>query len=224
MKKILILLTNHATLGEAELENGTYAPELTHAVHEFQEAGIGYDFVSIKGGAAPIYGTDIEDGVNDVLLRDKGFLAQVANTLAVADIDPSDYSAVFYPGGYGILYDLAFDEKVAKLVAGLYEGGAPIGAVCHGPAGFLPITLSDGSKILDGKHVTGFTREEEIDYETIDHIPFLLEEKLARTAGKYSKVAPWAVHVIEDGQLISGQNPASAGPVGQAIIGQLKNN
>lgn len=221
MPKILVLLSNHATLGDTGQANGTYAPELTHAVHEFDAANVAYDFVSIDGGAAPIYGTDIEDGVNEVVLADASFQQRVENTLAIEDITAADYKGVFYPGGYGVLYDLAFNETTASLVAGLYEDGAPVGSVCHGPAGLLPINLSDGNSILDGKSVTGFTREEEIDYGTIDDIPYLLEEKLARAAGKYSKVAPWAEHVIEDGQVITGQNPASAGGVGRAIVRQM---
>lgn len=222
MTKILILLSNHATLGDTGEANGTYAPELTHAVHEFDTARVAYDLVSINGGSAPIYGTDVEDGVNEVVLADADFQERVQNTLSFNDITLSDYSAVFYPGGYGVLYDLAHSDTVGSAVARLYENGAPVGSVCHGPAGLLPIKLSDGLSILSGKSVTGFTREEEIDYGTIEHIPYLLEEKLARAAGTYSKVAPWGEHVIQDGGLITGQNPASAAGVGRAIIQHLQ--
>ncbi|MBO6503468.1 MAG: type 1 glutamine amidotransferase domain-containing protein [Kordiimonadaceae bacterium] len=222
MAKILILLSNHATLGDTGEANGTYAPELTHTVHEFDAAGVAYDLVSIEGGAAPIYGAEVEDGINDVILANAEFQQQVQNTIAFEDIDAADYSGVFYPGGYGVLYDLAFNETVGSAVAGLYEAGAPVGAVCHGPAGLLPIKLSSGNSILSGKSVTGFTREEEIDFNTIEHIPYLLEEKLARAAGKYSKVGPWGEHVISDERIITGQNPASAAGVGRAIIQQIQ--
>lgn len=222
MKKVLIPLTNHATLGDTDDINGTYAPELTHALHVLLDAGVDYDLASIQGGKVPIYGTDIEgDEVNSTLLANDDFQNRINNTLPVSQVNSDHYDAIFYPGGFGLLSDLATNEDFAKLSAQHYENGGILAAVCHGPAGFLPITLSNGEKLLATKSVTGFTREEEIDYGTIDKIPFLLEESLTRTAAKYSKVQPWQEFVIEDGRVISGQNPASAKAVGEAIVKQL---
>ncbi|MDO7596802.1 MAG: type 1 glutamine amidotransferase domain-containing protein [Pseudomonadota bacterium] len=222
MKKVLIPVTNHATLGETDQENGTYAPELTHAVHVFIENGVEYDIASINGGKAPIYGTDIDgDKINESILNDKAFQNRINNTIPVEHLNIESYDAIFYPGGFGLLSDLATNEDFAKLSAVHYENGGILGAVCHGPAGFLPITLSSGEKLLASKSVTGFTREEEIDYGTINDIPFLLEESLTRIAGRYSKVQPWGEFVIEDGRVITGQNPGSAHAVGQAIVKQL---
>jgi putative intracellular protease/amidase len=222
MKKILIPVTNHASLGETDQVNGTYAPELTHALHVILDAGLDYDIASIKGGKAPLYGTDIEgDAVNAAILNNDEFQNRINNTLPVSQINIDDYAAVFYPGGFGLLSDLATNEDFAKLSATLYENGGILAAVCHGPGALLPITLSTGEKLLATKSVTGFTREEEIDYETLAHVPFLLEESLARSAARYSKVQPWGVFVIEDGRLITGQNPASAQAVGEALVKQL---
>lgn len=222
MKKVLILLTNHATLGNTDEANGTFAPELTHALHEILDAGLEYDLVSIKGGKAPLYGTDLEDdAINAAMLANESFQTRVNNTIPASQINIDDYAAIFYPGGFGLLSDLAEDENVAKLSAAHYEKGGLIGAVCHGPAGLLPITLSNGQKLIADKSVTGFTREEEVDYATIDKIPFLLEEALTRTAARYSKVQPWNEFVIEDNRVITGQNPASAGAVGRAIVKHL---
>lgn len=222
MKKILIPLTNHATLGDTDDINGTYAPELTHALHVFIEAGFDYDLVSIQGGQAPLYGIDIEgDDINSAILANDDFQNRVNNTIPVSQVNSEHYDAVFYPGGFGLLSDLATNEDFAKLSAKHYENGGILAAVCHGPAGFLPITLSNGEKLLATKSVTGFTREEEIDYGTIHKIPFLLEESLTRMSAKYSKVQPWQEFVIEDGRVISGQNPASAKAVGEAIVKQL---
>lgn len=222
MKKVLILLTNHATLGTTDEANGTFAPELTHALHEMLDAGLEYDLVSIKGGKAPLYGTDLEgDAINDAILADESFQTRVNNTIPASQINIDDYAAIYYPGGFGLLSDLASDENVAKLSAAHYEQGGVIGAVCHGPAGLLPITLSNGQKLIADKSVTGFTREEEVDYGTIDKIPFLLEEALTRSAARYTKVQPWNEFVIEDNRLITGQNPASAGAVGKAIVKHL---
>ncbi len=222
MKKILIPVTNHATLGETDEANGTYAPELTHAIDVFLAAGFDYDIASIKGGKAPIYGTDVAgDEVNNKILGDTEFQNRINNTIPVSQVNVEDYDGIFYPGGFGLLTDLAFDDKFAKLAASHYEQGGIIGAVCHGPAALLPIILSNGDKLLADKSVTGFTREEEIDFGTIDKIPYLLEESLSRNAAKFSKVQPWDEFVIEDGRVITGQNPASAHAVGAAMVKQI---
>lgn len=221
-KKILIPVTNHATLGSTDEANGTYAPELTHALHVMLEAGFEYDIASIEGGKAPMYGTDAEgDDVNTQILANDDFQNRINNTIPVSQINIEDYDAVFYPGGFGLLSDLATNEAFARLSAAHYESGGVLAAVCHGPAALLPITLSNGEKLLANKSVTGFTREEEIDFGTIENIPFLLEEALARTALRYNKVQPWGELVIEDDRVITGQNPTSAHAVGNAIVKQL---
>ena len=222
MKKVLIPVTNHATLGDTEQANGTYAPELTHVLNELKNAGIDYDIASINGGKAPLYGTDIEgDDVNNAILADESFQNRINNTLPVREVNIDNYDAVFYPGGFGLLSDLAENTEFAQLSAKHYENGGIIAAVCHGPAALLPITLSNDEPLLAKVSVTGFTREEEIDFGTIEHIPFLLEEALARKASRYSKVQPWGSLVIEDNNVITGQNPASAHGVGAALVQKL---
>lgn len=219
MKKILIPVTNHATLGTTDQANGTYSPELTHALHAFLAAGFEYEITSIKGGKAPIYGTDIEgDSINETILNNELFQERMNNTLPISQVNIDEYDAVYYPGGFGLLSDLATNEELAKLSAKHYENGGILSAVCHGPAGLLPITLSNGEKLLASKSVTGFTREEEIDFGTIEHIPFLLEESLTRNSARYNKVQPWGVFVVEDDRVITGQNPSSAHAVGEAVI------
>ena len=219
MKKVLIPVTNHATLGTTDQANGTYAPEITHVIDVLNDAGIDYDITSIKGGKAPMYGVDAEgDEVNAKVLADDDFSARMNNTIPVSQVDVSAYDAIFYPGGFGLLSDLASDSQVAELAARHYQSGGILAAVCHGPAALLPITLDNGEKLLAGKSVTGFTREEEVDFGTINDIPFLLEEALARSAARYSKVQPWYELVIEDERLITGQNPASAHAVGMALV------
>ena len=219
MTKILIPVTNHATLGTTDQENGTYAPELTHALHVFLAAGIEYDIASIKGGKAPLYGTDMpDDSVNDAILNNEAFQNSINNTIPVSQLNIDDYDAVYYPGGFGLLSDLATNTDFAKLSAKHYEDGGILSAVCHGPAGLLPITLSNGEKLLATKSVTGFTREEEVDFGTIDDIPFLLEESLTRNAARFNKIQPWGSFVIEDDRVITGQNPTSAHAVGEAVV------
>ncbi|MEL7292089.1 MAG: type 1 glutamine amidotransferase domain-containing protein [Pseudomonadota bacterium] len=218
MKKVLIPVTNHATLGNTDQANGTYAPELTHVLKELISAGIDYDIASIKGGQAPLYGTDIEgDSINAEVLSDDEFQNRINNTLPVSQVNIQDYDAIFYPGGFGLLSDLATNEDFARLAAEHYENDGIISAVCHGPGALLPIKLSNGESLLASKSVTGFTREEEVDFGTINDIPFLLEESLARSAARYSKVQPWQELVIVDQRLITGQNPTSAHGVGKKL-------
>lgn len=218
MKKILIPVTNHATLGSTDEANGTFAPELTHALKVFLDAGFDYDIASIGGGKVPVYGTDMpDDAVNTQLLADATLQEKLANSIPVGEVDGDAYDAVFYPGGFGLLSDLAENKDFAAISAKHYEDGGIVAAVCHGPAALLPITLSNGEKLLAHTSVTGFTREEEVDYGTIDNIPFLLEEALARNAARYSKVQPWGSFVVEDERVITGQNPASAHAVGEAV-------
>lgn len=222
MKKILIPVTNHATLGTTDQANGTFSPEITHAIHVFTQHGFDYDIASIAGGQVPIYGTDIEDDkVNQQVLASEDFQNRTNNSLPVSKVNIDDYDAIFYPGGFGLLSDLASNEEFAKLAATHYEKGGLIGAVCHGPAALLPITLSSGDALLANKSVTSFTREEEIDYGTINDIPFLLEEALARKAARFNKVQPWQQFVVEDDRVITGQNPASAHSVATAMVKQL---
>lgn len=222
MKKVLIFVTNHATLGDTDEANGTFSPELTHALDVFLKADIYYDLASINGGKAPLYGTDIDDDeVNTRILANNEFQKRINNTLVASKINVDDYDAIFYPGGFGLLSDLAINETVAKLSAKHYENGGLLAAVCHGPAGLLPVTLSNGNKLLENIVVTGFSREEEVDYGTIDKVPFLLEESLARLARQYRKGQPWAELVVEDNRVITGQNPGSAHAVAAALVKQL---
>ena len=222
MKKILIPVTNHATLGETDQANGTYAPELTHALKEILAAGFEYDIASINGGKAQLYGTDIEgDTDNTEILANDDFQNRINNTIPVSQINADSYDAIFYPGGFGLLSDLASNEQFASIAAKHYEDGGVVAAVCHGPAALLPIVLSNGETLLSSKSVTGFTREEEIDFGTINDIPFLLEESLARGAARFNKVQPWQELVIVDERVITGQNPTSAHAVGVAIVEHL---
>ncbi|MDA9556664.1 type 1 glutamine amidotransferase domain-containing protein [Vibrio sp.] len=223
MTKVLIPVTNHATLGDTDQENGTFAPELTHVVHVLNHAGIDYEIASIKGGKAPIYGQDIEgDDVNSSLFSDADFLHRTNNTTPVSQINIADYDAIFYPGGFGLLSDLATNQDFAELSATHYENGGVIASVCHGPAALLPITLSNGEALLASKSITGFTREEEVDYGTINDVPFLMEEALTRKAARFNKIQPWGSFVIVDDRVITGQNPASAHAVGEAMVDLLK--
>ncbi|MEM9073312.1 MAG: type 1 glutamine amidotransferase domain-containing protein [Myxococcota bacterium] len=219
MSHILVIVSSHSEL--AGEPNGTYLPELTHALHVLDEEGITYDLASPKGGAIPGYGEDADD-LTKTMLADETFAARLQATQPLSEVDVARYDGVFYPGGYGLLFDLIENADSQRIAATLFEQGKPISAVCHGPAALSEVTLSTGGKLIDGRDVTGFTREEEVAMSTLDKVPFLLEEKMIDQGGVYRKKAKWQVLVVEDGLLITGQNPASAAAVGHALAKALK--
>ena len=131
------------------------------------------------------------------------------------------YDAVFYPGGYGLLFDLVDDADSHRVAKSFFTRNAPVAAVCHGPAALSRVMLEDGTPMVTDRNVTGFTRGEEVAMDTLDKIPFLLEDAMTEQGAVYSKMSNWAVHVVEDGPLITGQNPASAAAVGEALAARL---
>ena len=217
-KRILVITSNHGELDGKP--NGTYFPELTHALHVLERVGIEYDLASPKGGAIPGYGADADE-LTRTMLANPTFAAKLASTLRLADVDPAAYAGVFYPGGYGLLFDLSDDADSQRLAVHFHERGAPVAAVCHGPAALARARRSDGTYLLEGREVTGFTREEEVAMKTLDVVPYLLEERMLEVGATYRKKAKWKVLVVEDGNLITGQNPASAAAVGEALARAL---
>lgn len=216
--RVLVIATNHGEL--AGEPNGTYMPELTHALHVLEEQGIAYDLASPKGGELPGYGKEADD-LTKQMLANEAFAERLRTTRRLSDIDPDGYDAVFYPGGYGLLFDLADDADSQRIAASLYQRGAPVAAVCHGPAALLGVALADGRPLVADRHVTGFTRGEEVAMKTLDKIPFVLENRLLEAGAVYRKRKNWQALVIEDGHLITGQNPGSARGVGEALARQL---
>jgi putative intracellular protease/amidase len=216
---VLVLTSNHGEL--AGKPNGTYWPELTHALHALDRAGITYDLASPKGGPIPGYGADADEQTR-TMLADPAFAQRLETTLRLADVDPSRYDGAFYPGGYGLLFDLTEDPDGQRIAAALAERGAPIAAVCHGPAALTRVRRADGTLLLAGRTVTGFTREEEVAMKTLEAVPFLLEERMLEVGATYQKRAQWQVLVVEDGALVTGQNPPSAAAVGEALARLLR--
>lgn len=218
-QRVLVVLSNHDQLGGKP--NGTYMPELTHALHVLEEAGLAYELASPKGGLAPGYGHDADALTREMLARPE-LRESLAHTRPLSEVEAADYAAIFYPGGYGLLFDLVEDATSQRLAAAIYESGGVVAAVCHGPAALRRVTLRDGARLLDGRQVTGFTREEEVAMSTLDLIPFLLEEALTDAGATYQKRRAWQTLVVQDGRLITGQNPGSARGVGEALAAQLR--
>lgn len=220
--KILIVLTSHNTLGNTGKETGFYLPEVSHPVAVFDRAGYSVDYVSPQGGKAPMIGIDRTDPLNVAFLDNPEKIAQVENTLHPSQVDPAQYDVIFYAGGHGTMWDLPQNSDLDAIAAAIYEQGGIVSAVCHGPAGLVNIRLANGAYLVSGKTVASFTNEEEAAVGLTEVVPFLLENKLIERGATVEKAPNFQPQVVVSDRLITGQNPASASPVAEAIVTLLK--
>ena len=221
-QRVLFVLTSHDTLGTTGKETGFYLSEATHPYEAFEEAGIDVDFVSPKGGKAPMIGIDRADLVNASFLDDPAKVAKVGQTLAPAEVEVSRYSAILYVGGHGTMWDFPHNQELAAVAAQIYENGGVVGAVCHGPAGLIPIRLKSGEPLVAGKTVAGFTNTEEAAVGLTDVVPFLLADKLTALGATHTQADNFQPHVEVSERLVTGQNPASAKAVGEQMVALLQ--
>jgi putative intracellular protease/amidase len=217
-QRVLFVLTSHDTLGNTGKETGFYLPEMTHPYEVFEQAGIEVEFVSPKGGKAPMIGVDLQDLSNKTFLDDAAKLAKVENTLTPAAIDASRYDGIFYCGGHGTMWDFPQNSELASIAAQIYEAGGVVGAVCHGPAGLVPVHLSNGKPLVAGKTVAGFSNAEEVAVGLADVVPFLLADKLTALGATHTQADNFQAHVEVSDRLVTGQNPASARGVGEQMV------
>lgn len=220
-KKALIVVTSHDRLGDTGRPTGYYLPEVTHPYYALLDAGVEVDVASPKGGTAPMDPSsgDRKDPANARFLDTPSDRDKVARTARLAEVDPTVYRAILFAGGHGTMWDFRGNPDVQRLAAAIHEQGGVVAAVCHGPAALVDVRLSSGDYLVAGKRVTGFSNDEEEAAELTRVVPFLLEDALADRGGRYEK-APgglWQEHVVTDGRLVTGQNPASAAGVGRAV-------
>jgi putative intracellular protease/amidase len=218
MTKVLMVLTSHGELGSTGRRTGFYLPEAAHPWAVFRRAGYDIDYVSPKGGEAPADGVDRSDPVQSAFLDDAAARAGIRETLTPQQVDPAEYDAIFYVGGHGTMWDLPDNEALAATATAIYESGGIVGAVCHGPAGLVNVSLSDGSYLVDGRQVAAFTNAEEAAVALDSVVPFLLQSRLEERGAKHSAAANFEPHVVADGRLVTGQNPASAAGVAERIV------
>ena len=224
MKKILFVLTSHGKKGDTGMPTGFYLSEVTHPHKVLVAAGFDVDFVSPQGGEPPIDGLDLNDPVNKAFMEDSRYLNQIKTTMRPEQVAPLTYQAIHYAGGHGTMWDFPDNARLAKIAAAIYEKGGVVSAVCHGPAGLVNTMLSNGKPLVDGKEVTSFTNEEEEAVEMTTVVPFLLESRLKSRGALFSKADAFSSHVVVSSRLITGQNPASAMGVGQAMADLLSGN
>jgi len=221
IKPILCVVTSHPIRGDSGEPTGFAMVELTHPLEVFDKAGIPYEIASIRGGHPPIDFFDLSDAANAHYWKDKDFRSAPADSLILKDLDPSRYSAVFFAGGHGTMWDFAEDKAVQNVIREIWEAGGIVSAVCHGPAALVNATLSDGSYLVAGKKLASFTDEEEAEVKYTKVVPYLLATTLKQRGALHQAAPNWSENVVTDGRLITGQNPASAHGVGQALVDQF---
>ena len=222
---ILMVLTSHDKLGDTGKKTGFWLEEFAAPYYVLSDAGAMITLASPRGGQPPLDPTsDAADAQTDDTRRFKGDAtarAALAATVKLADVDLARFDAVFYPGGHGPLWDLAEDASSIHLIEHFASGNRPIAAVCHAPAIFRHTKGADGKPFVSGRHVTGFANTEEAAAGLTEVVPFLVEDMLKVNGGVYSKGADWVSHVVVDGNLVTGQNPASSKAAAEALLKML---
>jgi putative intracellular protease/amidase len=220
MKKILVVLTNTDQV-DKEHDTGLWLSEFAEPYVEFTNSGYGVDVASIKGGRVPVDPNSREEGE---MPPDEweGAIHELESTLVLSQLNVNDYNAVFLPGGHGTMFDLPGNKALQDALAHFADNGKLIGAVCHGPAGFVDVKLSSGKYLVDGKRITSFTNEEEQQSEMDSLVPFLLESRLRENGADFEKGSPFSDYVVTDTGFVTGQNPQSALSTAKAFVQQLQ--
>jgi putative intracellular protease/amidase len=225
MSHILFVLTSHDRIGPAGADappGGFYLSEVSHPHQVLTTAGHTVDFVSPQGGKTHVDGFDLNDPVNAAFWNNPALRAATENTLTPAQIDPDAYAAIFYAGGHATMWDLPNDAGLAAIAARIYERGGVVAAVCHGPAGLVNIKLSGGRCLVAGKDVSAFTNDEEKAVGLYDAVPFLLADALCERGARHLPGPDFQAKVVVSERLVTGQNPASAKGVAEAMLPLLK--
>ncbi len=223
--KILMVLTSHADLGNTGEKTGFWLEEFAAPYYTFKDAGAELVLASPLGGQPPLDPkSELDDFQTELTHRfNKDSAAQqaLANTVKLTTVNAEEFDAVFYPGGHGPLWDLTNSEDSIKLIEAFAAANKPLGFVCHAPAVLRHVKTDSGELLIKGRNVTGFTNGEESDVQLTDIVPFLIEDEFIRLGAHYQKTQNWAPFVIEDANLITGQNPASSEPVAAALLKKL---
>ncbi len=216
-KKVLIIVSNANAIGPNNRRTGTFLPEVAHPYAEFTEANYQIDFASLTGDTPYLDALELaNDPQNLAFLTGEGWKA-MQKAVKLSNVDVSKYDAVFVPGGLAPMVDMPHNALLKEVIKETYERNGVIGAVCHGPVALLNVKLSNGTYLVNGKNITSFTDEEENAYAVAD-VPFLLETALTKQGAKFHAGATWSAHSIADGNIVTGQNPASAKGVAEKMI------
>lgn len=223
---ILMVLTSHDTLGNTGRKTGFWLEELAAPYYTLKDAGAKIMLASPKGGLPPLDPKSNEPGFQTAATHrfeaDSDAMAQLASTLKLADVSASDFDTVFYPGGHGPMWDLAEDATSISLIENFVAAGKPVAFVCHAPGVLRHVKAANGRPLVEGRKVTGFTNSEEEGVGLTHVVPFLVEDELKAKGGLFSAGPDWSSYVLQDGQLITGQNPGSSAEAAQLLLKVLK--
>lgn len=227
--RVLMVLTSHERLGISGKKTGNWFDEVATPYYKFREAGFDVTIASPRGGAAPIdpfsYDAAFMTESARRFLTDAAAQRALSNTLRFCDIDANDYGGVFFPGGYGQLWDLASDSKVIRSIEAWIASNTPVAMVCHAPAVLRDAKKPTGEPLAQGLNVTGFTDAEDAELDMTRHLLFSLERALTSNGANFKRSdRNWSPNVVEDGPLITGQNPASAAPIADALVTRIQNS
>lgn len=220
VKNVLFVVTNATVIGPQRRATGFFFPEIAHPFDVLDRAGIAVEFASPLGGKPPEDGFDANDPAQAAFLASSAY-RRLAHSRKLSEVDVRDYDAVFFPGGLGPMVDITGNPEVQAAVRRAWDAGKVVAAVCHGPSALLGVRLDDGTPLVQGRRVAGFSKAEEDGYARPD-VPFDLETALRAEGALYESAAPWQPQALVDGRLITGQNPASGTLVGEAIVRALR--
>lgn len=220
IKHVLFVLTNTAQIGPNQRSTGYFFPEVAHPYEVFAEAGVAVEYASLLGGTPPEDGYDETDPAQ-LAFRNSAAIRRMSRSRKLSEVDVLDYDAVFFPGGLGPMVDIANNPQIQRVVERAWNGGKIVAAVCHGPAALLGAKLEDGTPLVQGRKLTGFSNDEELGYAQ-DDVPFLLKTALRAEGAEYASADVWQEKVVVDGRLMTGQNPASGGALAKVIVEALR--
>ncbi|GAD64567.1 type 1 glutamine amidotransferase domain-containing protein [Aquipseudomonas alcaligenes] len=226
--KILLVLTSHDQLGNTGHKTGFWLEEFASPYYVFKDAGAQITLASPKGGQPPIDpksdAPDAQTAATRRFAEDAEAQQLLATSVPLTQVRAEDFDALFYPGGHGPLWDLAEDATSVALIERFIALGKPVGAVCHAPGVLRHVKAADGTPLVRGKRVTGFSNSEEEAVALTDVVPFLVEDMLKAHGGVYGRAADWHSHVEVDGLLVTGQNPASSDASAEALLTLVERN
>lgn len=224
-KKILMVLTSHDELGNTGQKTGFWVEEFAAPYYAFIDAGVEVTLATPKGGQAPIDPTstlvDFQTAATTRFDSDAAAQARIASTVQLSFLNESGFDGVFYPGGHGPLWDLTDNMDSISLIENFIKAGKAVATVCHASAALLNVKQASGDFVIKGKAVTGFTNSEEEAVQLTEVVPFLLEDELIKRGGEYQKAQDWHAFVVQDGLIITGQNPASSALVAEKLLTHL---
>lgn len=227
MKKIAVILTNNNHYGDSNEPTGLWLAEAAEFVTRVEAAGLSVDYISPQGGAVPLDPRSLKRIYTSPSTLQYWHSKDVqhralTHSLAATQVEAQDYAAIYFTGGHGVVWDFPNSQSLQQLTYNIYQQGGFVTSVCHGLAGLLNVCNSDGSYLIAGKRITGFTVEEEILSGKYKKMPFITETEARARGSKFTKRLPFTPYAVQDGQLITSQNPVSGGKVAELLLKNMQ--